>query len=143
MGQVYQQSGFNAYVGLNSLAIRLGELVAVPGTSAPVADLAIGMASLVAVDGVGGGVINLDWTHLGVGVAADFNEIQIAGPFTSQGRVEVTNYRFETEVAGNLMTGVTSALEEGAWYWLRVRYVGVDGQTSAWLYTQHMAPVVP
>ena len=143
MGETYQQSGFNAFVGLNAMAMRLGATLFFTVISAPVADLQVGMATLEAVDGAAVGVITLNWTLLGTGVAGDFIEIQTSGPYCSEGRVEITNYRFDKSVDGLIVTADTSVLEVLAWYWLRARYVQFDGQTSAWLYAQHQAPDVP
>jgi len=108
----------------------------------PTANLDKGMASLVASDGASDGVITLTWTHNGVGLAADKNELSIAGPFTGPGRQEVTNYSYHKSVDGNLLTVDTDSLIVDAWYHLRVRYVQSDGQASAWLYDHYQAPDV-
>jgi len=39
-------------------------------------------------------------------------------------------------VAGNVELDTIADLVEGAWYWIRARYVGADGQTSAWQVSQ-------
>ncbi|GAH42612.1 unnamed protein product, partial [marine sediment metagenome] len=71
-------------------------------------------------------------------------EIQRAGPFDSPGRVQVENqFTFEKTVEGTIETETTAGLTVDAWYWKRGRYVGGDGQISAWQYTQHQIETVP
>ncbi|MBA7671628.1 hypothetical protein ES703_79788 [subsurface metagenome] len=86
-----------------------------------------------AEDGVMAGAVTLSWTELGTGLATDFWDIQIAGPFQSQGRKSVTaRYAMITTVAGNILEKQLAGLDEGFWYWFRVRYVDEFGQVTAW-----------
>jgi len=139
-GDSYIQSGFNAFVEVTSKAIRINGLAAVPSDTAPVSDLDVSIGTLVASDGLADGIIVFTWSHFGVADEDDWNELQIAGPFTSPGRVEVTNYNFHKKVAGNLLTVNTDELQILAWYWGRVRYVREDGLVSPWMYAQWQAP---
>jgi len=136
-GDPFIMSGANAYVMLNSHALRLfttGSDNDLPPELPPVSNI----EWLIATTGAGvAGDIDLAWSELGVGIAADKWEVQIAGPFQSQGRVEVkSRFHYVARQAGNVMAYTAPGLTEGFWYWFRVRYVAKDGQTTAWGYSQ-------
>ena len=141
-GDEFIMSGINAYMKLNSHALRIwgpGTDNDLPPSAPPVADL----ATLTAVAGITDpGDIDLAWTVNGAGAAGDAVEIQIAGPFQSEGLVEVFNqYRYVDDVAGNLVVDTIEGLDEGFWYWVRARYLAADGQTTPWMYA-HSQPKV-
>jgi len=136
-GDPFIMSGDNAHMKLNHTAVRLwgaGSENVLPPVDAPVSSL----DELTAITGVtAAGDVDLSWTELGTGIAADKFEIQIAGPFQSIGRrAVISRFRYIQSVAGNVLLDTVSDLDEGMWYWFRVRYVALDGQTTAWLYKQ-------
>lgn len=144
LGDSFVMSGINAFIMLNSRAIRIqgsGGLMGLPPSEAPAA----GCLLLTASTGVGvPGDVDLIWTMNGVPAAADFNEVWIAGPFQSQGRVEVLNqFRYIDYVAGNVLLDTIGSLLEGFWYWFRVRYVDQYGQATAWVYDQATPMLTP
>ena len=132
-GDPFIMSGFNAFIMLNHNATRLlgGDAMAVlPPEDPPVSAI----NRLTAATGVGiPGDIDLTWSELGTGIAADYWEIQIAGPFQSQGRKSVeARFVHLAKVAGDIMSAILQSLDEGMYYWIRVRYVAADGQVTAW-----------
>lgn len=136
-GGTFIMSGINAFVKLNFNAMRLGapgDMQSLPPEDPSPASL----DTLTAATGVGAaGDIDLTWTHNGTGEADDYNEIQIAGPFQSQGRKIVFNhFHFIQTEAGNVLLDTISGLDEGMWYWVRVRYVDEFGQTTPYVYAQ-------
>jgi len=136
-GDPFIMSGFNAFIMLNHHAVRFGGGGAIdelPPEDPP----ASAIQTLVAVTGVGvAGDIDLTWIELGVGIAADYWEIQIAGPFQSKGRKSVeSRFAYATFTAGNIKLATILGLDEGMWYWIRVRYVAFDGQITAWQVAQ-------
>lgn len=140
-GGVFQMSGINAYVSLNKVRLDRNGLAAL-SVAPPVADLAVTVQNLAAVTGALAGEIDCTWTLLGTGLATDFIEVGIAGPFASSGKFEVAGkFKFQAQVAGNLLLKDLTGLQAGAWYWISIRYVGADGQVSASLYSQAMAKV--
>jgi len=141
-GGTFSMSGQNAFVQL-SIRSMMSQAAIIPVDDAPVADLNVGMATLVASDGVADGQIKLDWTELGTGDAGDKLEVGVAGPFTSPGVFDSAgHFAVLTYVAGNLNTYNATGLMVEAWYWFRVRYVKSDGQASAYLTVQWQAPDV-
>jgi len=132
-GQAIILTGANCYVKLNHTAIRLGGDAALQ-VDPPLDDPVAGLSSLSASEGVAEGGVTLVWTHIGTGVATDFDEVQMAGPFGSPAINAVQNkFRYESQVAGNILTVEVTGLTLLAWYWFRVRYVDEFGQTSEWL----------
>lgn len=135
-------TGINGFTQLN-VRHMMSQSIATPYDSPPVSDLAVGMMTLVAIDGIGPGQITLNWTLLGTGLAGDKAEVGLSGPFTSPGVYDGSgSYAVQAYVAGNILTSVLTGLSPGAWYWFRVRYVQDDGQVSAYLVVQWQAPVV-
>jgi len=140
-GGKFLATGINAFVELNVRAMMSQSLLAEIATP-PIADLNIGMATLVAIDGVGSGSTTLNFTTLGTGIAGDKIEVGVAGPFTSPGVFDGgQSYSVDAYVAGNLLTSVHTGLVAGGWYWWRVRYVKADGQASSYLKVQRKAKV--
>lgn len=136
-GGTFIMSGINAFVKLNFNAMRM-DTPAAQQDLPPVDELPASVNTLTASTGVGAaGDIDVVWTHNGTGIAADWNELQLAGPFLSPGRKEVySKFATKSIVAGNLLLDTISDLDVGMYYWVRCRYVGADGQVSAWLYSQ-------
>ncbi|MBA7661150.1 hypothetical protein ES703_69163 [subsurface metagenome] len=143
-GGTFIMSGINAFVKLNFNAMRLG-LPADMQVLPPVDECPASLASLFSGTGAGvPGDVDLQWTHNGVPVAADWNEIQMAGPFLSPGRKEVySRFSYVLKPAGTAVSQTLGGLDEGMWYWFRVRYVDAFGQTSAWLYDQATPMLTP
>jgi hypothetical protein len=136
-GDPFIMSGINAYVMLNHGVIRLqggGTENDLPPEDPP----ASAVDTLQAVTGVGNaGDVDLTWTELGVGAGGDFWEIQVAGPFQSPGRVEVeSRFSYIAITVGAVLLFTVAALDEGFWYWFRVRYTSGEGQVTAWVYAQ-------
>ena len=78
------------YIALNVVAVNLGtgtKLQTSPPAEPPVASC----LTLNSADGDASGKVVMTWTHLDVGIDADKNIVQRAGPFQSPGRVEVHN----------------------------------------------------
>ena len=143
-GDPFVMSGFNAFVMLNHHAVRFGgggAMCELPPEDPP----ASAIQTLVAITGVGNpGEIDLTWLEFGVGIASDYWEIQLAGPFQSKGRKSVTSrYSYKTFVAGNVKEDTISGLDEGMWYWIRVRYVDEFGQITAWQVGQATPMLTP
>ncbi|MBA7694668.1 hypothetical protein ES703_103281 [subsurface metagenome] len=132
-GDPFIMSGFNAFVMLNHTAVRFGggtAMQVLPPEDPPPASV----GSFAANTGVGvPGDVDLVWGVLGAGVGTDKYEIQVAGPFQSMGRKSVeARFAFESSVAGDVELVTVSGLDEGMWYWFRVRYVDEFGQITAW-----------
>jgi len=132
-GDPFIMSGFNAFIMLNHNAVRPAGAVAkmdLPPEDPPVSSISY----MTAITGLTNpGDVDLAWTELGTGIAADFWEIQIAGPFQSQGRKSVeSRFKTVTHIAGDELQKTVDGLDEGMWYWFRVRYVAADGQITAW-----------
>lgn len=132
-GDPFIMSGFNAFIMLNHQAIRFGEGGAM-NTLPPEDPPPTSILAMTASTGAGvAGDVDLSWTQTGTGIAADYWEVQVAGPFQSKGRKSVeSRYAYKTKVAGNILLATVSGLDEGMHYWFRVRYVAADGQISAW-----------
>ncbi|MBA7675768.1 hypothetical protein ES703_84005 [subsurface metagenome] len=132
-GDPFIMSGFNAFIMLNHHAVTIsgGEgMIELPPEDPPVSSI----WELAAVTGVTNpGEVDLSWTELGAGIATDVWEIQIAGPFQSQGRKSVeSRFAHDKFKMGDVLLETITGLDEGMWYWFRVRYVAADGQISAW-----------
>lgn len=136
-GNPFVMSGINAYSKLNSGAIRLGlaaKLQVLPPATTPPATF-LGLAAVTGATNPG--EIDLTWSHNGTGIVSDYNEIWLAGPFQSPGRVEViSQFNFNTKTTGETTMLTLVDLLEGFWYWIRGRYTDEYGQTTAWLYDQ-------
>lgn len=132
-GDPFIMSGFNAFVMLNHTACRLGTttlFMVLPPEDPPASSVYSFSAVTGAVDP---GTVDLSWTETGTGLAADYWEVQVAGPFQSQGRKSVeSRFKNVTTVAGNVLLVTAGGYDEGMWYWFRVRYVDQFGQTTAW-----------
>lgn len=132
-GDPFIMSGFNAFVMLNHTGVRLagsGGYSELPPEDAPASAINFLIAATGAVNP---GDVDLTWTELGSGIAGDFWEVQIAGPFQSAGRKSVeSRFSLNIAIAGNVLLATIAGLDEGMFYWFRVRYVTRDGQTTAW-----------
>lgn len=132
-GDPFIMSGANAFTKLNAVAIGLADadaLSPIPPEDPPASSI----DALAAITGITDpGEIDLSWTELGTGIAADWWEVQKAGPFQSEGRKSVeSQYVFFGAEPGNVLSLTVDQLAEGFWYWIRVRYVCQCGQTTAW-----------
>lgn len=136
-GDPFIMSGINAYIMLNHAVRRLfpgSTEYDLPPEDPPDSSIQVLTAETGAA---AAGDIDLSWTELGAGGVGDGWEIQVAGPFQSKGRVEViSRFAYETKVAGNVLLETISDLDEGFWYWFRVRFVDGHGQMTAWDYAQ-------
>ncbi len=133
-GDPFIMSGINAFMMLNHKAVRLYTVSGYSETP-PVGEPASAVDIVTVITGVTNpGDIDISWTELGIGLAADKWEVWLAGPFQSQGRTNVLNrYRYNGDVDGNVLLATLAGLAEGFWYWLQVRYVGANGQVTAWV----------
>jgi len=136
-GDPFIMSGFNAFIMLNHHAVRFGggaSMQELPPEDPP----ASAILTLAAATGAANpGDVDLTWDELGTGVAADFWEVYVAGPFQSMGRKSVeARFKVYTLVAGNIKLVTVSGLDEGMWYWFRVRYTDQYGQITAFNYDQ-------
>lgn len=139
MGGTFQLDGNQMFMSLNHTAIRIGG-IAKYADQPPITEIDAAIDTLTAIEGANAGEIQVDWTFAGTEDAGDFNEVQYAGPFDSPGRVAVSNrFKYVADVAGNIKTYTLTGLQAGAWYLLRVRYIGVEGVVSNWVYDQSTA----
>jgi len=143
-GGTFIMSGINAFVKLNIQAMRLfgpNALQDLPPTDPPASSPNV----LTAVTGITlAGDIDLSWTEDGAGIAADLWEIQQAGPFQSPGMQEVwSKFRHVASIAGNVLLETISGLDEGMWYWFRIRYVDQYGQTTPFVVAQATPMLTP
>lgn len=130
------------FIALNTVAIRWISASALQ-TSPPADPPVASCLTIAAEDGIASGEVVLTWVHLDTGSADDVNVVQRAGPFQSQGRVEVHNrYRESEGVAGNILTFTYEGLVPEMWYWFRVRYQDKFGQVTSWINVQWQAPTV-
>lgn len=143
-GMQFIMSGINAFVKLNHTIIRMWGYGAQSDTP-PVAECPASIDVFTAITGVTNpGDCDLDWTHLGVPVAGDKNEVRIAGPFASPGRQQVfERKKFQTAPAGTTVAVTIAGLIELMWYWFFVRYVDDAGQTTAWASAKATPMVTP
>lgn len=143
-GDPFIMSGINAFMMLNHKAVRIGTVAAYSATP-PAIEPVSAVDTLTAITGVGNpGECDLTWTELGTGIAADYWEVWIAGPFQSQGRVSVANrFKYEAKVGGNVLLSTVAGLAEGFWYWFQVRYLAIDGQKTAWVLDQATPMLTP
>lgn len=136
-GDSFIMSGINAYTSLNATILRL-DGAGSENDLPPAAESPASIESFIATTApIVVGRCDLDWTHYGSPALPDINEIQIAGPFQSQGKVEVlSKFAYLDQTNGITITAVANGLLVGFWYWFRVRYVDQYGQVTAWLYSQ-------
>lgn len=140
-GGTFILSGIQAFIKLNHTASRIGEEF---NMEPPVAGPVAGVLVLNAVAGLNPGDVDLTWTHAGTGLAADDNEIQVAGSFMSKGRRSVfSRFSYKQKVDGNLLLSTVAGLTEQRWYWFRVRYVSAPGMVTNWVYAQSQPAVTP
>jgi hypothetical protein len=140
-GGTFLLSAIQAFIKLNHTAFRL---FGVKYDDPPVADPVAACDTLAVAAGLTPGDCDLTWTHIGTGVAADLNEVQIAGPFMSKGRRSVfSRFRYIEDVAGNLLVDTVGGLTEQMWYWFRVRYIDMHGMVTNWVYGQGQPAVTP
>jgi len=132
-GDPFIMSGFNAFIMLNAHGVYFwggGNYGVLPPEDPPVSSV----GSFVAVEGATNpGDVDLTWVELGNGINDDVWDIQIAGPFQSMGRKSVeSRFKHVIAVQGATLLETITGLDEGMWYWFRVRYVAHDGQITAW-----------
>jgi len=141
MGGTFQLDGNQMFMSINHTVIRVqgaAKELTVPPSTLPVAEV----DTLAATTGALSGECKLDWTHLGLPVVGGFNEIQLAGPFSSPGRMSVrSRFRYLYDTAGNVVTFSYTLAQPGAWYLFRVRYVDANGEITNWVEDQAMAKV--
>jgi len=133
LGNSIVLSAIAAHQKLNNLAVRFGD-EADYSTTPPVLDMPFSIMDLTAAAGAGvEGDIDLAWTILNTGDAGDYIQVDMTPPFASDKRdLPMKFYRFLETTTGILEVLVVSDLLPGFQYYFRARYVGVDGQTSAW-----------
>jgi len=143
-GGVFTLTGSQMYTALNHNAIRLLGVTA-EQDEPPVIDPPASFKHLIVVTGVTDpGEIDLTWAHLGTPVGEDRNEIWISPPLGSEGKVNVdSRMRYEGVEAGILRTHTVSGLVEGAWYWLKARYIDQYGQKTGWLWGHATPKLTP
>lgn len=140
-GGTFILSPSQAFIKLNHTSKRLSSMESL---DPPVEDPVATTQYMAAVAGVAPGDVDLTWTNAGTGIAADVEEIQMAGPFMSKGRRSVFNrFNYKQKVDGNLLLDTVSGLTEQMWYWFRVRYVANTGMTTNWVYAQCQPAVTP
>jgi len=89
--------------------------------------------------GVGASAIDAAWTIAGTEVADDAIEVAISQPYCSAGKHACIPFKYNKQTAGNiLLTSITGLCPE-MWYWVRVRYVVVDGQVTTWMTGQALS----
>lgn len=143
-GGVFTLTGSQMYIALNHSAIRLGSTVS-EQDEPPVVDPPASLNSLTVVTGATNpGDIDLAWTHIGAPVITDFNEIWVSPPLGSEGKVNVdSRMRHYGHPAGNAVALTITGYVEGAWYWVKVRYIDIFGQKTAWLWGHATPKLTP
>lgn len=142
-GEMITLTGANCYVKLLHTTIRLFTYAALY-TDPPLVDPPATVLTLVAEAGGAPGEIDLTWTLAGTPVAGDKIEVQIAGPFGSVAIEAVENrWKYLTKETGVTLVATLGGLTEGAWYWIRVRYVDATGQVTNWVRDQATPAVTP
>jgi len=137
-GQIFAPSGINMFVGLNHTRIRLdgtAELAPMP----PISMTPAIIGGLTLSDGLVSGNIKAEWTTKGTPKEQDWVEISISGPYVSPGRTRSLKWASAKVTAGNDTQEEVEGLSPAMWYWVRVRYVGADGQTTPWIGGQKKA----
>lgn len=141
-GGTFQLDGNQMYQKLNNTVLRLyseGVIQDSPPTEDPTSNI----DTLVAAGAVTPGTITLDWTHLGTPGVNYVTEVQIAGYFSSEGRVSVeSRFRYLAKVAVATETYDAENLLVDGWYWFRVRHVTDHGVCTGWVSAQAQC-VVP
>lgn len=136
MGGTFQLDGNQMYMSINHTVIRILGYVNVRLVPPEGIDPAV-VDTLAAVTGIASGGITATWTCLGVPMNSAKTEIQVAGPFTSAGRVAVgSRFRNFTQVAGDVLTFEITGLQPDVWYWVRCRYISAQGEISNWVADQ-------
>lgn len=131
-----------AYLMLNIVAVVRGGQTALQ-TSPPATVPGASMVDFSAEDGIASGEVDLTWGAYGTPVDVDHVDIQRAGPFQSQGRVEIhSRYRATVKLDGTAFQYTYQGLIPEMWYWFRVRYTDQYGQTTNWVTVQHKAPTI-
>jgi len=132
-GNPFVAQPMNAFQSINLVAMRLGELTDFI-QDPPVAELVASLASFTATTGATlAGDVDLAWTHNGTPDSGDFVEIAKCGPFLGNGKRQTFNQKvFDQAVAGDEVDVTIGGLTELAYYHFFARYVGADGQKSAW-----------
>jgi hypothetical protein len=129
-GGTFQLKGNQAYIALNSVAVRLGGEAA-KQSQPPIADMNQVIDTLTLLTGSGIGTLTAQWTVFGTGSADDFVEVSYCGPFQSAGRMAVAEkFKVYDAVAGTVVEKTLVGLQPGAWYWVAVRYIDKFGQVS-------------
>jgi len=142
-GNPIQLTGANWFQKLNQIQMIVQEAVDVVMTQPPVSDPIASIDTLTPSDGIADGSVVLTPTINGTGLAADFLQIQVAGPFTSPARQEID--AFFTDLAsgaGNDASLTVSDLQVDAWFWFRMRYTTLNNRPTSWVYAQWQSPDV-
>jgi len=135
LGESMVLSAIAQFNKLNHVACRLGGYAALL-TLPPLENLQYGIQDFAAAAGAAvEGDIDLSWTLLGAGDAADFIEICMTAPLSSDKRdLPYNMYKYNCVTTGIVLVKVLSDLPVGYTYYFRARYVGFDGQVSGWQY---------
>ncbi len=136
-GDPFIMSGFNAFIMLNHTAVRIGGGAGMNDLPPEDPPASSAIAFLAVAGGVAAGDVDLTWDEMGTGLGDDRWEIWMAGPFQSQGRKSIeSRFAYKCSVAGTVLLETIEGLDEGMWYWFKVRYIAADGQVTAWLVDQ-------
>ena len=138
-GGTFLLTGEQAFIKLNIPALRLWGGV-VGYTDPPIAGCVSGIATITLTQGAVPSAFVAAWTDDTGNLVTDKNEVSIAGPFQSPGKIEVAGkYRYYGSTTGIVLTLPVTGLQANAWYFCRVRYVDSKGQVSAWVSDQIQA----
>jgi len=142
-GQPGLISGFNWFWSINVNNMLAFGLTALSNEAPPVAEPTITVESISIADGVTDGVITVTPVILGTPADTDKIQYQIAGGFTSPGRVEVESaFTNMSNADGDAASISITGLQVLAYYWVRARYLVANNRPSSWVYAQHQAPDV-
>jgi len=137
-GGTFLMSGINAFVQLNHTRMRIwpaetfNELPPIAQPPAQVDTVNIGT-------GVGASAIDAAWTIAGTEVEDDAIEVAISQPYCSAGKHACIPFKYNKQTAGNILLTSITGLCPTMWYWVRVRYVVVDGQVTTWMTGQALS----
>lgn len=142
-GQPGLIAGFNWFWAINVNNMLAYGLQALSNDAPPVAEPIASVESIAAADGIADGAVIITPTILGTGIAADKLQLQVAGGFTSPGRVEVdSQFASLTNVDGDEVSVTVTGLQVDAYYWFRMRYLTANNRFSNWVLAQYQAPDV-
>ncbi len=130
-------SGSNWHMKLNAVKTRIWQN---QSTTPPIAPPVSAVDELT-LSGGGVGIIGVNWTELGTGVAADAWEVRVSPGIRGNG---VQNFHGSMKsdglIAGDVLTHNVDNLQVGMYYFIEVSYISLAGERTAWVRGKYLAP---